>query len=352
MARFGIFSRVDTNEIQAEFDAGLHDADGDFAPVGYQNFMLAVSHQIFPVLPDNGVRIFKGALLAERRRSRRHFMQNLRKVQNCSDALKSVLTHGFTPKIAFVLGTGLGDFASSLEDSLSVPYEDLPDMPRSTVQSHQGAFVVGRFCGIPVIVQQGRCHLYEGRTPGEVCMGVRVMASLGVCALIVTNAAGAINPQFNAGGLMAITDQINMTGKSPLTGPNEERWGVRFPDMSEVYDRRFLDIAAGQALRLGIGLEKGVYVCVPGPQLETRAETRAYRLLGGDAVGMSTALEVIAARHMGVRVLGLSCLTNKNLPDCMAETSIEEIIAAACDAADQMTRLLTAVTPEIAKDCV
>ncbi len=278
-------------------------------------------------------------------------MQKLRKVQNCADLLKSFLPQSFAPKIGFVLGTGLGNFAARLEDCRTLPYTLLPDMPASTAPSHQGSFAAGMLCGVPVLMQQGRCHLYEGRTPGEVCTGVRVMAALGVKALVITNAAGAINPLFKAGSLMAITDHINMTGKSPLTGPNEAAWGPRFPDMSRPYDPVFLEISAKHALAQGMSLEKGVYVCVPGPQLETRAETRAYRLLGGDAVGMSTALEVIAARHMGLRVLGISCLTNTNLPDCMAETAIEEIIAAAEKLGASLEKLLIAAVPDIAGAC-
>ena len=278
-------------------------------------------------------------------------MQNMKKVQNCLNALKSFLPQRFFPQVGFILGTGLGNFAYSLDNSHTVPYKNLPDMPVSTVPSHQGAFVAGTLCGIPVLLQQGRSHLYEGVSPTDVCMGVRVMAMLGIRALVITNAAGAINPLFNAGSLMAITDHINMTGQSPLTGPNEDSWGPRFPDMSRVYDQELLDIACNHALRQGMALEKGVYVCVPGPQLETRAETRAYRMLGGDAVGMSTALEAIAAHHMGVRVLGLSCLTNKNLPDCMAEADIEGIIAVAQAAGEQLAKLLVAAVPSIAEAC-
>ena len=275
-------------------------------------------------------------------------MQNMKKVQNCVDALRSFLPQGFSPQIGFVLGTGLGNFAHFLDNSHTVPCKQLPDMPVSTVQSHQGAFAAGTLCGIPVLLQQGRSHLYEGLAPADVCMGVRVMAMLGVKALVITNAAGALNPLFNAGSLMAITDHINMTGQSPLTGPNDDSWGPRFPDMSRVYDQELLDIAHDHALRQGVALEKGVYVCVPGPQLETRAETRAYRMLGGDAIGMSTALEAIAAHHMGVRILGLSCLTNKNLPDCMAEATIEDIIATAQTAGERLAKLLIAVVPDIA----
>ena len=276
-------------------------------------------------------------------------MQNLKKVQNCAGMLKSLLPQSFLPSLGLVLGTGLGNFADTLEDARSIPYTELPDMPGSTVLSHEGAFVAGLLGGVPVLLQKGRCHLYEGRTPAEVCMGVRVMASLGVRALIITNAAGALNPQFDAGSLMALTDHINLTGQSPLTGPNEDAWGIRFPDMSEVYDAEFLRVAERHALGSGLRLERGVYAGLTGPQLETRAETRALRILGADAVGMSTVLEVIAARHMGVRVLGISCLTNKNLPDCMAETTLEEMVETARGAGERLARLLTAATPDIAR---
>lgn len=278
-------------------------------------------------------------------------MQNLKKVQNCASSMKSLLPQGFHPEVGIVLGTGLGQLAESLADSVRIPFARLPEFPRPTVQSHQGAFVAGTLSGVPVLLQQGRCHLYEGRSPEEVCMGVRVMASLGIRGLVVTNAAGAINPLFAAGTLMAIDDHINFSGKSPLTGPNMDDWGPRFPDMSRVYDAALLRILENKALELGIRLEKGVYFCIPGPQLETRAETRAYRALGGDAVGMSTVLEVIAAHHMGVRVAGISCLSNKNLPDCMAEHTIEDIIRLSGEAGKSLERLLLAALPELAAAC-
>ena len=274
-------------------------------------------------------------------------MQNLRKVQNCASTLKSKLPQGFSANIGIILGTGLGDFAEKTENRRIIDYENLPDFPLSTVASHRGAFVAGSVNGVQVIVQQGRCHLYEDRSPEEICMGVRVMGLLGVKALIITNAAGAINPRFDAGSLMLIDDQINFTGKSPLTGPNEEALGPRFPDMSRLYDPELGRVLEESALEQGIRLEKGVYFCIPGPQLETRAETRAFRQLGGDAVGMSTALEAIAAAHMGLRLAGVSCLTNKNLPDCMEKATLEDIIATAKKAGGALERLLTAVLPRI-----
>ncbi len=275
-------------------------------------------------------------------------MQNLKKVQACVDSLKSFLPQGFAPQAGIVLGTGLGSLAESMRVEASVPYNALPGFPLSTVQSHVGNFLAGTLGGVPIIMQQGRCHQYEGRTPDEICMGVRVMAQLGIGSCILTNAAGAVNPRYSAGDLMLIDDHINFTGKSPLTGPNEDAMGPRFPDMSRAYDPALAACLEKEALALGIRLEKGVYFCTPGPQLETPAETRAYRFLGADAVGMSTVLEVIALRHMGVKVLAISCLTNKNLPDCMAAHTLEEILATAETSAANLSRLLTRAIPKLA----
>ena len=274
-------------------------------------------------------------------------MQKLKKVQICAESLKSKLPEGFAPTVGIVLGTGLGNLADSLERRVLVSYADLPDFPLSTVISHQGAFAAGFLAGVPVLLQQGRCHLYEGKSPDEVCMGVRVMAGLGVRALVVTNAAGALNPQFDVGSLMLITDHINMSGQSPLRGSNVDGWGPRFPDMSAVYDSEMIRLVENKALDLGLRLERGIYIGLPGPELETRAETRAYRMWGADAVGMSTVLEVIAARHMGLRVLGISCLSNKNLPDCMERMTIEDIIAGTEKAGTRLAELLEATLPEI-----
>lgn len=278
-------------------------------------------------------------------------MQKLRKVQTCAKRLAGELPQGFSPQVGIVLGTGLGPLADSVENAVSIRAPGLDDFPPSSAPSHEGRFVAGILAGVPVILQQGRCHLYEGRRPDDICLGVRVMAVLGARGLIITNAAGAVNPLFDAGSLMCLDDHLNMTGRSPLTGPNQESWGPRFPDMSAPYDRTLIAVAERKALELGIKMEKGVYACVPGPQLETRAETRALRALGADAVGMSTVLEVIAARHMGLKVLGISCLTNKNLPDCMAETTIEEIIDSAKGCGDALKRLITASLPEMARFC-
>lgn len=281
-------------------------------------------------------------------------MQNPENVQNAASVITSALSvmsgqtgYAPRPRVGVVCGTGLGGLADALSGPVALPYGRIPGFPQSTVASHEGRFLFGRIGSVDVVLQQGRCHLYEGYAPGDVCMGVRVMAALGIETLVITNAAGALNPRWDAGDLMLITDHVNFTGRSPLTGPNHDAWGPRFPDMSAPYDAALGRLAMREAARLGVRLERGVYVGVPGPQMETPAETRMYRQLGADAVGMSTVLEVIAARHMGLRVLGISCLTNKNLPDCMQEAPLEEVIRVANEAGDKLTRLVAAVVERV-----
>ena len=275
-------------------------------------------------------------------------MQNLKKVQRCAKALHDLLPRGFSPKVGLVLGTGLNNLGDVLESPTTVAYAQLPDFPQPTTLSHPGRFLAGYLSGVPIMLQQGRCHLYEGRTASEICAGVRVMAELGIRDLVLTNAAGSLNPLFPAGSLMLIDDHINFTSRSPLSGPNEDAWGLRFPDMSRIYNTELLRIFENAAMRLGLRVEKGVYLCTPGPQLETRAETRMYRAFGADAVGMSTVLEAIAAHHMGVRIAGISCLTNQNFPDCMDEATIEDIIRVAEKAGSNLARLLIAALPGFA----
>lgn len=283
-------------------------------------------------------------------------MQNPQEVQLAVEALRAALPDsaiGTDAPLGLILGTGLSDLAAALADDAGgagpcvVPFAQLPGFPLPGVDSHQGAFVLGRLGGRPVLAQQGRCHLYEGRSPAEVCMGVRVMAGLGVKTLVITNASGALNPLFEAGDLMCMADQINHTGFSPIMGPNCAAWGERFPDMSAVFDPELRALAQETAEQLGIRLERGVYIGVHGPEMETPAETRMYRQWGADAVGMSTVLEVIAARHLGMRVLGFSCLSNKNLPDCMAPAPLEEIIAVAGRAGAKLGRLLRALVTKL-----
>jgi purine-nucleoside phosphorylase len=213
------------------------------------------------------------------------------------------------PAIGVVLGSGLGAFADALEDAVAVPFAEIPHFPASTVVGHSGALVVGRSRGVPVAVMKGRVHFYEGYGLDQVVFPVRVLGRLGVKTLVLTNAAGAINAAFAPGDLMVIEDHLNLLG-NPLLGPNEEALGPRFPDMSEVYDRGLRDVAEAACRAVSAPCHRGVYVSLTGPSYETPAEIRMFRTMGADAVGMSTVPEAIAARHMGMRVVGLSCITN------------------------------------------
>ena len=217
---------------------------------------------------------------------------------------------GALPETAIVLGSGLGDFADTLIDSIATPYTDLPHWPASNVVGHAGRLVIGNVGGKRIAALSGRAHFYEGHPLSTVVFATRVMGRLGVKRIILTNAAGGINTGFAQGALMIIDDHINMLGSNPLVGSNDERFGPRFPDMSEVYSLRLRRIADDAAKARGIPVSHGVYVAVHGPSYETPAEIRYFRTIGADAVGMSTVPEAIAARHMGLEVLGISCITN------------------------------------------
>ena len=217
---------------------------------------------------------------------------------------------GPPPSTALILGSGLGDFADTLRDAVVLPYGELPHWPASAVVGHAGKLVVGSVAGRRVAVLAGRAHAYEGHSLGTVVFGTRVMGRLGIKELIVTNAAGGVNTSFARGALMVIDDHINLLGANPLSGENDERFGTRFPDMTEVYSTRLRRIADAAAAAKGISLAHGVYVALGGPSYETPAEIRYLRSIGADAVGMSTVPEAIAARHMGIEVLGISCITN------------------------------------------
>jgi purine-nucleoside phosphorylase len=217
---------------------------------------------------------------------------------------------GELPETAIVLGSGLGDFADTLLDAIATPYSDLPHWPASNVVGHAGRLVIGNVGGRRIAALSGRAHFYEGHDLGTVVFGTRVMGRLGVKRIILTNAAGGINTGFAQGALMVIDDHINLLGTNPLVGPNDERFGPRFPDMSEVYSRRLRGVADDAARARSIPLAHGVYIAVHGPSYETPAEIRFFRGIGADAVGMSTVPEAIAARHMGLEVLGISCITN------------------------------------------
>lgn len=249
--------------------------------------------------------------------------------------------------LGLILGTGLGDWIEDLKLLDTIPYTQIPNFPCSTVQTHAGELCLMEYAGRKVLILRGRVHLYEGYSPQEVVFGIRLLGMLGIKRLILTNAAGALNPLFNPGQLMVISDHINMTGHNPLRGPNLDPLGERFPDLSQVYARNLQQLALQTGLDLRIVMQHGVYLAVQGPSLETPAETRAFRLLGADAVGMSTVMEAIAARHMGIEVLGLSCLTNKNLPDCMTETSFAEVVQQAKQAAPLLGKVIKGLLSEL-----
>ncbi|MBT2693322.1 purine-nucleoside phosphorylase [Bacillus sp. ISL-55] len=214
------------------------------------------------------------------------------------------------PKIGLILGSGLGVLAEDIENQVKIPYNEIPGFPVSTVEGHAGQLVCGQLSGVEVIVMQGRFHYYEGYSMDKVTFPVRVMKELGIAKLIVTNAAGGVNESFEPGDLMIITDHINNMGTNPLIGPNDSRFGVRFPDMSEAYSKNLRGIAKEVADKNKLTIKEGVYVGNPGPVYETPAEVRMIRTMGGDAVGMSTVPEVIVARHSGLEVLGISCISN------------------------------------------
>lgn len=249
------------------------------------------------------------------------------------------------PAIAIVLGSGLGAFAGQLEESTSVSFADIPHFPQSTVPGHSGKLVIGKVAGVPVAVMQGRVHAYEGYSSEEVVFPIRVLGRMGVKQLTLTNAAGAINPTLSRGQLVLISDHINFSGRNPVAGPNDERLGPRFFDMSQAYSPRLLGIAHHAARSTGHDLEEGVYLSVLGPSFETPAEIRAFRTLGADLVGMSTVQETIAARHMGIEVLGISCVTNMAAGYQAEPLSHEEVIETGRAVEKQLARLLARMVP-------
>jgi purine-nucleoside phosphorylase len=253
-----------------------------------------------------------------------------------------------TPAIAIILGTGLGGLAREIEVEAEIPYEEIPGFPLSTVEAHAGKLLAGHLAGRPVVAMQGRFHRYEGYDLGKVTFPVRVLHALGAQTLVVSNACGGMNPLWGPGDLVLLSDHINLLGDNPLIGPNDERLGPRFPDMSAPYDPGLRALARAAALELGIVLREGVYVAVPGPNLETRAEYRMLRTLGADVVGMSTVPEVIVAVHQGMRAVGYSIITDQCLPDALEPASIERIIATASRAEPHLTRLITRLVERMA----
>ncbi|MSS71977.1 MAG: purine-nucleoside phosphorylase [Candidatus Latescibacteria bacterium] len=254
---------------------------------------------------------------------------------------------GVTPEVGIILGTGLGGLAKEIAVETGIPYTELPHFPVSTVETHAGRLLLGRLGGKAVIAMQGRFHAYEGYSMRQITFPVRVMRALGAQALLVSNACGGMNPNYRAGDLMVIEDHINLQGDNPLVGVNDEELGPRFPDMSAPYDRGLIALAERVALEEKIRLQKGVYVAVTGPNLETRAEYRFLRGIGADVVGMSTVPEVIVAVHAGLRVLGLSVVTDECFPDALKPADITHIIATANQAEPKLTRIMKRVVEEM-----
>jgi len=268
----------------------------------------------------------------------------LEQIDRVADLIRS--KSSFHPRVGIILGSGLGSLAAGVEQSTVIPYTELPEWPISTVAGHQGYLVIGKFENKEVIVMQGRVHYYEGYSIGQIALPVRVFQRLGIEILIVTNAAGAVNPNYTPGDLMLITDQINligMAGLNPLRGPNLDELGTRFPDMSQAYDPALIELCRKVAAEEKIKLQEGVYICLAGPSFETPADLRFLRIIGADAVGMSTVPEVITARHGGTRVLGISGISNKANLDGETITTHEEVLEAGQKLAPVLTTLVRGV---------
>lgn len=249
----------------------------------------------------------------------------------------------FAPDVAIILGTGLGALANEIGIDTEIPYTEIPHLPAATVETHAGRLLLGELSGRRVVAMQGRFHLYEGYTPQQVALPVRVMALLGAQTLIVSNVSGGLHPLWRPGDLVMLDDHINLLGDNPLAGPNLDDLGPRFPDMSAPYDAGLQRLAENVAFDAGIRLHRGVYAAVMGPNLETRAEYRMLRAVGADVVGMSTVPEVIVARHMGLRVLGLSIITDACLPDALEPADIDAIIRTAMAAEPGLTAVIRGV---------
>jgi purine-nucleoside phosphorylase len=276
-------------------------------------------------------RVWPGLLLSMRDRPALSHNLHPREVSVMTDDIQeaaNAVSEGLSlpPRIGMIMGTGLGVMTETMDVRFQIPYQDIPHFPASTVQGHKGRLVYGSLGGVPLIAMEGRFHLYEGYTPRQVTFPVRVMARLGVTHLLISSAAGGLNPRFEPEDMMVVTDHINLTGANPLIGPNLDAFGPRFPGMTQAYDPELIRTVRREALSEGVDLHQGVYVGVLGPSLETPAETRFLRMIGADAVGMSTVQEVIAGVHCGLRIAVIAAITNVNLPDCMEDLSIETVI--------------------------
>jgi purine-nucleoside phosphorylase len=246
----------------------------------------------------------------------------------------------FQPQIGIILGTGLGSLVDGLQQAGAVEYEEIPHFPTSTVESHHGRLLFGTLSGKPVVCMQGRFHYYEGYSFRQIAFPIRVMKKLGIHSLIASNAAGGLNPKYREGDIMLMTDHVNFLPGNPLIGDNDDSWGLRFPDCFEVYHRKYIEIARKVALEQKLRLQEGVYIAVTGPNLETAAEYRMFRTMGGDAVGMSTVPEVMAAHHQGTKVLAFSIITDMGLADNMHPCSLEAVLKVAAEAEPKLRALI------------
>ncbi len=249
--------------------------------------------------------------------------------------------------VGIVLGTGLGPLVEQIQIETAIEYERIPNFLKSTATSHRGRLVCGKLCGLNVMAMEGRFHMYEGYPLKDITLPIRVMKELGAKLLVLSNACGGLNPNYRSGDIMLIDDHINLLGDNPLIGINDDRLGPRFPDMSEPYDRRLIDVALSEARKHDIVAHKGVFVAVAGPNLETRAEYRFLRMIGADVVGMSTVPENIVAVHAGLRTIGFSVITDMCLPDALQPAIVEEIIATANEAAPKLTKLVMGVLEHV-----
>lgn len=269
------------------------------------------------------------------------------RAQHAARTIHARLTEPVDVRAAIVLGSGLGAFADDLENKTVIPYEEIPGFARSTVEGHAGQLVIGNVGSVAIAAMQGRFHYYEGYTFEEVTFPIRTFAALGVKSLVLTNAAGGINVAFDQGSLMLVSDHLNLTGANPLRGANDERFGARFPDMSEVYDREYQQTAVDEARAMNLELRRGVYAAMTGPSYETPAEIRMLRTLGADAVGMSTVPEAIIARHSGMRVLALSCITNMAAGVLDKPINHEEVMETGARVRETLGELLRRVIPKL-----
>jgi len=267
------------------------------------------------------------------------------KIQESIQAIRNKT--GFKPQLGIILGTGLGRLAERVATDITIPYATIPHFPVPTVESHGGRLILGMIENRPVVIMQGRFHYYEGYEPQEITHPVRVMKELGIHTLIITNAAGGLSPDFRTSDIVVITDHINLTSQNPLRGPNDDSLGPRFPDMFACYDPELIKLTEAVAQELGIRLQKGVYAWVTGPNLETAAEYRFLRIIGADLVGMSTVPETIVARHAGLKVLGLSVITDMGTPEELKAVDLASILRAAREAEPKLTDLVSELVKRI-----